>query len=288
MKQFTYTRAASIDEAVAILASGHAKALAGGTDLVIALRDGAIRPEAVVDVGRIPELRELAVRDGALHIGAATTFRELAESPLVAGGLSALAHAAAAVGSPQIRAAGTVGGNIANGSPAADVAVPLVALEARVQVAGPRGMRSEDINAVLGTRPGRVNLASDELIVKVMVPLPAAGIHSAFSKLGRRRALSIARLSCAFAGRLDGALALRDVRVAVGAAAPHPVRAPAVEAVLEGSHLTEGVLGSALHEASLHVERLIGSRASMPYKREAIKGVLWEAVNLCLAPDRPL
>ena len=286
MRQFTYTRVETIDEAVALLEKENAKVLAGGTDLVIALRDGAIRPEVVVDIGRIPELCELAVRDGALHIGAAITFRELAESPLLAGGLRALAQAAAAVGSPQIRAAGTLGGNIANASPAADVVVPLVALGARVQLAGPRGIRSETIETILGSKPGVVSLADDELSVKVIVPLPVAGIRSAFSKLGRRKALSIARLSCAFAGRLDAALTLRDVRVAVGAAAPHPVRVLEVEAALEGRYLTEGIFSSALHEASVHVERVIGSRASMPYKREAIKGVLWEAVNLCLTPGR--
>jgi CO/xanthine dehydrogenase FAD-binding subunit len=286
LRQFSYKRAGTIAEAVEILEKGNAKVLAGGTDLVTALRVGAIRPDVVVDVGRIPELRELDARDGALHVGAAVTFRELAASPLLSGGLRAVAQAAAAVGSPQIRAAGTVGGNIANASPAADVVVPLVALGSRVQVVGPCGQRTVDIDAFLGPNPGRVNLASDELIVKVIVPLPAAGVRSAFSKLGRRRALSIARLSCAVAARVDADGTLRDVRVAVGAAAPHPVRAPAVEAALEGSQLTEGTLSNALHEASVHVERIIGSRASMPYKREAIKGVIWEAVNLCLAPDR--
>ncbi len=286
MREFEYRRASTIAEAIEWLASPGARVLAGGTDLVIALRDGAIRPNVVIDVRGIPELRELALRDGELHIGATVTFGELAGSPLLTGGLRALAQAAAAVGSPQIRAAGTVGGNIANASPAADVVVPLVALGARVQLAGASGRRVEPIEAVLGPKPGVVNLAADELIVSVFVPVGNGDARSAFAKLGRRRALSIARLSCVVACRVDAGQALREVRVAVGAAAPHPVRAPAVEAALEGRQLTDESLGSALDKASAHVERIIGSRASMPYKREAIKGVIWEAVSLCLMPDR--
>lgn len=284
MRQFAFHRAGTVQEAVRWLAKGNVRALAGGTDLVIALRDEAARPESVVDINGIPELRRVDVEAGRCLVGAAVTFAELAANPLFTGSLAAIGEAAASVGSPQIRNAGTLGGNIANGSPAADCVVPFVALEAEVTVASVRGARTVPLNEVFRARQGDTTLAPDELIVDVSFAMPAPGTRSAFAKLGRRNALSIARLSCAVFGRPEAGGVNVGVRVAVGAAAPHPFRMAAVEALLEGRPLGAQVLRDALDQSSLEIVRVLGKRASMPYKREAIKGVLWEALDRGLGP----
>ncbi len=281
MKQFSFHRATSIEEATGLLAQGNVKLLAGGTDLVIALRDEAIQPDAVVDINRIPELRLVSQKKGRIVLGAAVTFSEIATNPMLLAQVPFLAEAASEVGSPQIRGAGTVGGNIANGSPAADCVVPLVALDADVLLASRSGRRTAPLSELFRARPGEVNLGKDELIVNVSFATPPAGARSAFVKLGRRNALSIARLSCAVMARLGSDGLVKQAAVAIGAAAPHPFRATTLETMLVGSRPLPHLLQGVVEASSAEIARVLGSRASMPYKREAIKGVIWEALEAC-------
>lgn len=281
MRQFSFYRATSIEQATSLLALGNAKILAGGTDLVIALRDDAIQPDVVVDINRIPELRAIGQRDGRITIGAGVTFGEMATDPLLTGRVPFLPQAASLVGSPQIRGAGTVGGNIANGSPAADCVVPLVALDSEVLVVSSAGRRVVSLAEVLRARPGEVNIGQDEMIVSVSFAAPPAGARFSFVKLGRRNALSIARLSCAVLGRLDEDGVVEQAAIAIGAAAPHPFRATGLELMLRGSRPETELLRSVVEASSGEIARVLGNRASMPYKREAIKGVIWEALEGC-------
>ncbi len=281
MKQFSFHRATSIEQATGLLAQGNVKVLGGGTDLVIALRDGAVQPDAVVDINRIPELRTVSHENGRITVGAAVTFGEIASHPLLLALVPFLPQAAGQVGSPQIRGAGTVGGNIANGSPAADCVVPLVALDADVLLASTAGRRTTPLPDLFRARPGEVNLGKDELIVSVSFAAPPANARCAFVKLGRRNALSIARLSCAVLARLGGDGLVEQAAVAIGAAAPHPFRAAGLESLLVGSRPLPHLLQSVVEASSAEIARVLGSRASMPYKREAIKGVIWEALEAC-------
>ena len=239
-----------------------------------------------MDVTRIPGLCGISHKDGSVVIGAATTFSQVAADETIRLRAACLAEAASQVGSPQIRNMGTVAGNIANGSPAADVVVPLVALNAGASLVSVHGTRAVSLVEILSAPPGQINLAADELISGIDFRLPNPGAVSCFVKLGRRNALSIARLSVAMVASLDADGTIERVAVAVGAAGPHPYRARQTEEVLGGNRWTPAVQESAIQSFSTEVARCLGTRPSAPYKREAIKGVAWEALRRCLGPCR--
>jgi carbon-monoxide dehydrogenase medium subunit len=271
-----------VEEAVELLRTGNGKVLAGGTDLVIALGRGEVRPEFLVEVTRIPDLRGVGVDDRRVRVGAAVTFSELVADEFIGGRVPALAQAAAQVGSPQIRNAGTVGGNIANGSPAADVVVPLVALDARVTLASARGVREVPLEELLEAGPGEVKLAPDELITHISFPTPGPASRGSFVKLGRRNALAIARLSMAVVASVAPTGVIEQVAIALGAVGPHPFRAREVEEMMVGQRYTEELRRAVIEALSSEVGRSLGTRPSAPYKREAVKGVAWEALERCL------
>jgi CO/xanthine dehydrogenase FAD-binding subunit len=203
--------------------AGHPGAvlLAGGTDLMVAMNGGRLRPDVVIDTTRVPDLRDWT-RDGrSIRLGAGVTYtRLLAE---LGGDLPGLAMAARTVGSPQIRNRGTVGGNVATSSPAGDALPPLVAADAEVELASVAGIRRLPIAAFL-TGPKRNALAPDEVVVALRIP--ATGAAQQFSKIGTRNAMVIAVASLA----IDVDPGSRRVGVAIGSAGPTTLRAPVAEA----------------------------------------------------------
>ncbi|HEY7144636.1 MAG TPA: FAD binding domain-containing protein [Streptosporangiaceae bacterium] len=214
--------------------------IAGGTDVMVELNFDARRPDALLDLTRVPGLADWSARDGHIRIGAGVTYTQLIAE--LGGRLPGLAMAARTVGSPQIRNRGTIGGNLGAASPAGDCHPPLLAAGARVEVTSVRGTRmlaAQDFY----TGVKRNALAPDELIAAVWIP-PAAGPQQ-FSKIGTRNAMVIAVVAVSVA--LD--LAARAVGTGLGSAAPTPRRAMAAEQFLAG----------ALAEA-----RLWDSRADLP------------------------
>ena len=208
----------SLDDALALKAERPgAVPLAGGTDLMVELNFGRRRPEAILDLTRVPELRERGRDDGSMRIGAGVTYTEvLAE---LAPELPALAIASRTIGSPQIRNRGTVGGNLGTASPAGDALPPLCATNAMVEVASVRGRRAVRAREFV-TGVKRNALADDELIVAVRAPV-ARGPQQ-FSKIGTRNAMVIAVASLALA--LD--VPASRVSVAIGSAGPGILDAP--------------------------------------------------------------
>lgn len=285
MDGFDYLRAESLTEAVAALADGQGRVLAGGTDLLVSIKRGEARPRRLVDISRVPELRVLDEEGGRLRFGAGVTFAELASSPLARRRAWPLAQAAEQIGSPQIRQVATLGGNVANGSPAADAVVPLLALGASLRVRGARGERTVPLEAVLAAEPGRVALEPDELIVAAEFPPPPPGARGVFLKLGRRNAMNIARLSLSFLVIPGPGGTIAQAALAVGAAGPHPFRAAGVEDLLRGARPTPGLRQETEEQLSQEVARRLGDRPSGPYKRYAIRGLFREAWELCLGAD---
>jgi carbon-monoxide dehydrogenase medium subunit len=220
MQPFAYARPTSLDEAVALLAERgpEARVLAGGTDLIIRLRDGSMAPSLVVDVKRIPECAPgIRVEDGRLVIGATTVMTDIARHPVVRRDLAALADAAAVVGSVQVRNRATLAGNVCNASPAADTAPALLVHGAVVVAAGPGGLRRIALDDLF-VRSGVTTLAAGELVTALEIPLPADRIASAHQRRTRRRGHDLASVTLACGVDASG-----TVRIAYGSVGPRPL-----------------------------------------------------------------
>jgi CO/xanthine dehydrogenase FAD-binding subunit len=214
------------EEALAAKAArADALPIAGGTDVMVDLNFDRERPEAIIDLTRVPELREWAAENGRLRVGAGVSYaRVIAE---LAEPLPGLALASRTVGSPQIRNRGTIGGNLGSASPAGDAHPPLLAAHAEIELASVRGTRLVPAREFF-VEPKRSVLADDELIAAVHVPR-ARGPEQ-FSKIGTRNAMVIA--ACSFALSIDPVA--RRVGTGIGSAGPTPLVAPEAEAFLEG------------------------------------------------------
>ena len=220
--------AESLDEVCGLLAADpSASLLAGGTDFMVEVNYSGRRPASVIAVDRVPELTGWRRRNGSVEMGAAMTYAEM-EHPLFAAYVPALAQAARTVGSPQIRNAGTLGGNLATASPAGDTLPPLAALDARVTVCSVRGSRELGLEELI-VGPKQNTLAADEVIRSVSVPVVDG--PQEFLKVGTRNAMVISVATVALV--LDRTQ--QRVRVALGSVAPVPLRATEAEDWIAGA-----------------------------------------------------
>lgn len=273
-----YLAPADLDSALAALAGGNATVLAGGTDLMPQINAGkvAFRP-ILLNIRRIPDLRAVEVGQGRITIGALVTITELKDNPVIAKAVPLLAEAADHFASDQVRNMGTIGGNVANASPAGDTLVPLLVLDAEVELASATGRRSVPM-AEFFTGPGRSVRRPDELITGLSLPLPRLRTVSRFVKFGTRPALDISAVSIGFSATLDSGR-LSDVRVAFGAVGPTPMRGRATEAVLEGAPLDAGLIAKAAATAQDEVKPIDDLRASAWYRRELIHNLLGKVLS---------
>ena len=278
----SFTSASSLSEALTALAADpEARAVAGGTDLVVASRQGRRPlPASLVAIDRVAELDGQQVDAAGLTLGALTSHAWLASSADIRSGWTALADAAAIVGSPATRGTGTLGGNLVNASPAAETTAPLVVFGASVTLASSGGRRDVAVSE-LATGPGRTILAPGELLVSVAVPRPATGSGSAYIRLEYRQAMEIAVVGAAVLVTVDGGR-IADARIALTAVAPTIVRADAAEAALVGTSV-DAVDGAALGELIAGAARPIGDvRASQDYRSAMVAVVARRALAAAL------
>jgi carbon-monoxide dehydrogenase medium subunit len=220
MRAFDYERPDRLADALALMADGGARPLAGGTDLVIRIRDGSIAPATVVDVKGIGEFsRDIRIEDGWLRIGARTTMTDLLRDERIRRDYTALAEAAAYVGSVQIRNRATLAGNICNASPAADTAPALLAFEARVVAVGQRGRRVIPLDDFF-VRSGVTTLAPGDLVEAIEMPVRSGRRGSVHARRTRRRGHDLASVTLAVAIDVEGV-----TRVSYGSVGPRPVLA---------------------------------------------------------------
>jgi len=249
--------------------------LAGGTDMMVRLKEGLVHEGVIVDLSRVAELRGIREEAGVVHVGAGVTHAELAASELMQKRGAALAQAAARVGGPQIRNMGTIGGNLANASPAGDTIPALVVLEANAVLASTRGLRSVPVIDFC-TGPGRTVLAPDEVVTEVQFRAAAPGERSGFAKLGSRQAMTIstANVACWFRRSQPGNV--REARIAFGSLAPTVIRAPKTEQVFCALPpvLSWDAVRGAAQMAWKEVAPIDDLRASAVYRREAAVGLL--------------
>ena len=247
--------------------------LAGGTDLMVEIEAGRTRPDLVLDVRGVPELRGIRAEAGGLRLGALTTCTELLRSELVRSHADVLARAAGEVGAVQIQNRATLGGNLGTASPAADLVPVLFALDARVRLAGPGGARELAADAfVRGYR--RTALAPGELIESVWIPPRPAGERRLFRKVGTRRAQSIAKLVVALAVRLEGGR-VTGVRAAAGSLSDRTQRLYALERELAGQPLDAALAARAARvSARADVAPRTDVRSTAEYRRAAFARVV--------------
>jgi len=275
-----FHRPASVREAVRLLVSrkGKARIVAGGTDLVV---EGDPNVRALIDITH-SGLNYIRARNGAVEIGAATTMAELRESRVIralVGGV--LARAAATCGSVQIQAAATIGGNVAHGSPAADLVTPLVMLDAALVLADAKGRRKMALADYLASRGTKALRQS--IVVAVVVPgVKGRRCGWSFQKLGRT-ALDISLVNVAAGVALDRAGRVEWARIALGSVAPTVIRAGSVEASLRGRKFDRSVIADAEAAVTQSVHPIGDVRAPAEYRR-AMSGVLTRrALEECAA-----
>jgi CO/xanthine dehydrogenase FAD-binding subunit len=267
----------SLTAALAILADDRdARPVAGGTDLVVAARQGRkALPVSIVAIDRIQELAGLRAEDGGLVLGALTTHDALATNADVRGSWTALADAASIVGSPATRATGTIGGNLMNASPAAETTAPLVVFDAGVILRG-QGIGERRVAvAALASGPGRTVAGPGEILTAVRVPRPPAGSGSAYVRLEYRRAMEIAIVGAAALVTLapDGST-IAAARVALTAVAPTIVRAPEAEGLLAGAPASPATFRAAGAAAAAAARPIDDVRASAEYRRAMLAVVV--------------
>jgi aerobic carbon-monoxide dehydrogenase medium subunit len=285
LHEIAYEAPTTIAKAVSILGrhGERARPMCGGTDLLIQMRAGMRRPAMVVDVKQIKELREMKFdRRRGLRLGAAVPCAEIYESDVMRAHYPGLTEAAHLIGSVQIQSRASVGGNVCNGSPAADTIPALIALDAKARVAGPKARRLVDLENFV-VAPGRTVLEPDEMLVEFLIPAPIPHSADAYLRFIPRNEMDIAVVGVGAALVLKGDM-VKAARIALGAVAPTPIFARDASASLVGMKLDQAAVDEAARlaiEASAPIDDM---RGTAEFRRHLV-GVLTRR-TLAIAAER--
>ncbi|MDR2632582.1 MAG: xanthine dehydrogenase FAD-binding subunit XdhB [Treponema sp.] len=274
--------ARSLDHAIALLEEHpDARIIAGGSDILIQIREGRLAGAKLVSIQKLDELRGISrSEDGAIRIGALTSFSHIAQNPLIQAHLGVLVQAVSSIGGPQIRNIGTIGGNTCNGVSSADSAATLMALDALMEYRGPQGRRVLPIQAhYVGA--GKTALAHAELLTAISIPKESYhACYGCYLKYAMRNALDIATLGCSVNLRLSqDKQRLERVRIGFGVAGPVPIRAPHAEAALKGKALSEETLREAGTAVLLDVQPRSSWRASRELRLQLVEELTKRALR---------
>jgi carbon-monoxide dehydrogenase medium subunit len=262
--------------------------LAGGTDLVIAMKEKGLVPKYVVDLKRVPGLSGIREnRDGSVSLGALTTMYEIETAPLIKKKYPFLAQSAAEVGSIQIRNRATVGGNMANATPSADVAPALIALNAIAKIADANAERTIPLEEFF-TGPGQTVMTADEILTEVTIPKTDRDLVGEYIKFSPREMMDLAYVGVAVVYNLRKQDRKCDgVRIVLGAVAPTPMRAKRAEAALEGQHLTEALADTVAQIAAEEAKPISDVRSSAEYRRAMVGAMTKRALlNAAVGPAK--
>ena len=274
MKEFEYLKPNSIKETISILSRFGEKAqiLNGGTDLIVGIRDKILQPEYVVDIKTIPHLNKITYneREG-LTIGTTVTLNEISDSKIVRTHYPILAEACKTVGSYLVRNRATLVGNICNASPAADTAPSLLVLDAKVNIVGPDGEKIVPLNQFFVGVKKNI-LKKEEVVISVTVPPLRDKWTGVYLKQGRRKDVDLATVGVAI-------VCIRDeIRIALGAVAPIPVRVFKTEELLKGKIIDEPLLEETAKSALAEVSPISDIRSSKEYRKEIVKVLIRRAI----------
>jgi len=268
MNRIEYIAPATLEDALHIKKQrgAEARVIAGGTDLILRMRDKVLSPEVLIDLRRIA-MDSITLATDEMHIGAFVTLSQILASADIARLFPALCEACREFAGPPIRNRGTVGGNIVNASPAADLPPPLMAYDASIVLTSGAGDRVLPLVEFF-TGPGQTVMERDEIVTGFRLPLMPAGTAATFIKLGQRRSMAISLVNLATRLTLDGTGAVNDARIVLGAVAPTPIRALAAEGMLTGEPLSEELLERAASEARKEIAAISDVRASRAYREQ--------------------
>lgn len=283
MKRFEYMEALSVEDAVSLLGQHGADAclLAGGTDLLVEMREHIRAPKVVINLKTVPGLTDLNYSpDKGLKVGALVTARELELSETVQLRYPGLWQAVRELGSIQVRNRATLVGNVCRASPSADTLPPLIADGARITMFGPSQERTVPLEEFF-TGPGETVLAQNEIVTEINIPSPPEQCGKSYIKHGRRRAMELATVGIAVTlvakdGKCDNA------RIVLGAVAPTPIRATEAEALLIAEPVGEALLDALAKVAMEAASPISNVRASAGYRREMVGVLTKRAVMLAL------
>jgi CO/xanthine dehydrogenase FAD-binding subunit len=273
MQQFQYYSAKSTTEALSYLAdkAGRCKIIAGGTDLIPTLRLETIHLECVLNILEIESLRGIKEQDQSVRIGPTTTFAEMEESEVLHRHFPILVQAAASVGGPQIRNRGTIGGNIANASPAADVLPAVLALEGELELQSrTRGMRMLPLAEAVES-PYKTRFMVDEILTGIIIRKLEAGTRSVFEKLGRRNAMARARMNLSVVLQFDPQERVKALRIVPGAVMPAARRVRKAENILLGKKPESSLIEASVEALAEEMVQVAGVRGSTGYKVPVLK-----------------
>jgi len=269
-----YTAPSTVEEAVSILAdaSGIARVLSGGTDLLVQLRSGRVKLDLVVDIKKIPGISGIREQDGAFIIGAATSGAEIGECDALKQAWPGVVEATNLIGSTQVQGRATLAGNLCNASPAADSVPAMIAARATCVVAGPNGRREVPVDSI-ATGPGRTSLKVGEFIVEIHLPKRPPRSGDAYLRFIPRTEMDIAVVGAAVKVTLDAGGVCKDARVVLGAVAPTAAVVDEAAAALIGHKLDESTL-AALDQAARRACKPIDDKRGTIVYRTKVAGVM--------------
>jgi carbon-monoxide dehydrogenase medium subunit len=297
MRKFDYLKPKTLDEAISLLNQYGKKAvlIAGGTDVMVMIKQKTMAPDVLISLQGIPELDKIELYNGGLRIGTMVTHRAIEKSELIRKEFSALADAVDVLGSIQIRNVATIGGNICTAAPSADTASPLLVLNAQVKLRGAKSERTIPIDQFF-TGPGETVLSPGEILTEIAIPKPLPNTGSTYWKLQRRQALDLPILGVSVLLSLNKAtvtcsdllcttspisailhsleadeLVCKEARIALGVAAPTPMRANKAENLLRGKKISDELLEEVAETASKEAQPRDTIRGEAWYRRDMIK-----------------
>lgn len=281
--RFNYLEPKTIEEAVSLLSKygRKAKVIAGGTDLLMQIRNKTIKPEYVVDLGGISRLDYIGYEnERSLLIGALTTIRALERSVELQRRYTIISQAAGQLGSVAIRNVATIGGNLCNAAPSAEIVPALIGLSAKAKIVGPDGERIVAVEDLF-TSPGQTVLTSGELLVEIQVPTPPPNTKGVYLKHAIRGSIDLAILGVAAIVTLNGNVCC-DVKIALGGVAPTPMRARKAEEVLKGETIDATLIQKAAKVVSAESNPITDVRASAEYRREMLEVFTRRAIDAAI------
>ncbi len=274
MAEIQYAAPATVAAAVKALdaAKGKAKVLAGGTDLLVQLRAGRVNAQTVIDIKQIPELRKIKKDKGGFRVGAAVSGAELGENEEFRATWPGVLEGFELIGSTQIQGRASLGGNLCNGSPAADSVPGMIAAAATVTIAGPKGTRDAKVEDII-TAPGKTSLKTGEFVVSINLPKRAKRSGDAYLRFIPRTEMDIAVVGAAVNLTLDAKGVCTDARVSLGAVAPRPLLVKAAAKALIGTKVDDAALDALAAAASAACDPIDDKRGTIEF-RTKVAGVL--------------